>query len=107
MQHQSNDTNPKGEEGEENGRHKELMQKAKSKSLSIQQSTSRCIELGIPVCIAPYLALGFSQQSDAQEHVISIRNLDTHSLLQMCKIIIDNKKAFRAALKEFQQRYCM
>ena len=80
-------------------------QKLKQKAKLIQQATSRCIELGIPVCLAPYLAPNISQPSDAQHNVISICNLDTRSLLQMCKTIIDNKKAFKAALKELQQSY--
>jgi hypothetical protein len=95
------------QEEEESRPCKELKHRAKSINHSIQQSTSRCIELGIPVCLAPYLAPSPLKPSEAQQHVISICNLDTRSLLQMCKTIIDNKKAFKAALKEFQQSYYM
>lgn len=81
-----------------------LKEKGKEKCINLQVSKTRCVELGIPVCLAPYLMSCFSHQPN-KEKVFSIDHLDTQSLLQMCKTIIDHRRDFKRAFQDFQEQH--
>lgn len=88
----------------------QMKEKSKTKGINLQVSKARCVELGIPVCLAPYLMSCFSQQQQQQQQpvhnqkVFSIDHLDTQSLLQMCKTIIDHRRDFKRAFQDHQDR---